>query len=110
MTDPINGATNPKAIPGATMRSCLLVTNNGPAAAGTIVATDTLPTGVTYVAGSMRSGATCATAATVEDDDNTGADESDPVGASYSSGTLITVSATLANAATMALTFDVIIP
>ena len=110
VSDPVNGTTNPKAIPGATMRYCLLVTNNGPAAAGSIVATDTLPAGVSYVAGSMRSGATCATAATVEDDDNTGADESDPVGASYSSGTLITVTATLANAATLALTFDVVIP
>lgn len=110
VSDPINGITNQKAIPGATMRYCLLVTNNGPAAAGTIIATDTLPTEVTYVAGSMRSGTTCATAATVEDDNNAGADENDPIGASYSSGTLITVSATLANAATMALTFDVIIP
>ncbi len=109
VSDPVNGTTNPKAIPGATVRYCILVANTGPAAAGTIVATDSLPANVAFVPGSMRSGTSCAGAATVEDDDNGGGDESDPVGASYASGTLITVTATLPNAASIALTFDVVV-
>lgn len=106
ISDPVNGVTNPKAIPGATVRYCLLVTNSGPASAGAIIVTDALPATVSFVAGSMKSGLSCAAAATVEDDNNTGADESDPFGASYAGGTLIAITATLANAATMALTFD----
>ncbi len=107
ISDPVNGATNPKMIPGATVRYCLLVTNGGPATAGAIVVTDTIPANLAFVAGSMRSGTACGAAATVEDDNNTGADESDPFGASYSGGTLIALTATLANAAVMALIFDV---
>ncbi len=106
ISDPLNGTTNPKFIPGATVRYCVLITNNGPATATAITATDPLPGTVTFVPGSMRSGTACATAATVEDDNNTGADESDPVGASFSSNTVVGVQATLANAATIALTFD----
>ncbi len=106
ISDPVNGVTNPKAIPGATVRYCLLVSNGGPASAGAIIVTDALPANVTFVAGSMKSGTSCAAATTVEDDDNSGADEGDPYGSSYSGGTLIAITTTLANAATMALTFD----
>jgi uncharacterized repeat protein (TIGR01451 family) len=110
VSDPVNGtltATNfPKFIPGAKVRYCLLVTNSGPATAANIIMSDSLPTTLTYDPGSMKSGSSCATAATVEDDDNTGSDEADPFGSSYSAGSIITITTTLANAAVMALVFD----
>lgn len=109
LSDPVNGTTNPKMIPGATLSYCILVSNAGPATATTIIATDTLPTQTSFVAGSMRSGTTCAGATTVEDDNNSGADESDPLGASYSAGTIIMLTSSLASGAAMALIFSTII-
>lgn len=109
LNDPVNGATNPKMIPGATIQYCILVSNAGPATATTVVATDTLPIQMSYVAGTMRSGATCAGAATVEDDNNSGTDESDPVGASFSSGTVIMLTSSLSSGAAMALLFNALI-
>jgi uncharacterized repeat protein (TIGR01451 family) len=106
VSDPFS-ASNPKMIPGAIVRYCILITNNGPATASSIIATDAVPSNLVFVPGSMKSGAACLTAATVEDDNNAGADESDPIGASFSGTTLITVNASMANGATMALTFDV---
>jgi subtilisin-like proprotein convertase family protein len=116
LSDPVNGTTNPKALPGAVMQFCLLATNNGIAVAphATLAITslsvpDAIPGGVTYVPGSMLSGSTCETAATPEDDDNTGADETDPIGMSIS-GTSITGTATsLAPGETMAMVFNVTI-
>ena len=93
-TDGISGA-NPKSIPGATVRYCITITNAGPGIATTINANDIIPTRLTYVAGSMLSGATCTTAATVEDDNAAGADETDPIGASFSAGTVNVTRATM---------------
>lgn len=47
VTDPVNGVTNPKAIPGAILRYTVGVTNqgNGSPAADSIVITDPLPAG-----------------------------------------------------------------
>ncbi len=42
VSDPVNGATNPKAIPGAAMRYCILVTNNGSGTATGIAVADPL--------------------------------------------------------------------
>lgn len=47
VSDPFNGTTNPKAIPGAVIEYCLAVENTGSVTAGNIVLTDNLP--VTYV-------------------------------------------------------------
>ncbi len=73
VSDPINGTTNPKAIPGAVIEYCIAVTNAaGGAAASSITITDgfnatyapaaanSLQGNVTYVAGSARIGATVA--------------------------------------------------
>lgn len=109
ISDPVNGTTNQKAIPGATVRYCLLITNNGPLAATNIIVSDGLPPTINFVAGSMRSGTSCAGAATVEDDNNTGVDESDPFGASFAAGSVITITSAIANGAVMALIFDVIV-
>jgi uncharacterized repeat protein (TIGR01451 family) len=75
LSDPTNGVTNPKAIPGAIIRYCILIANAGPAAATGLSIADPLPSGITYAAGTMKSGTGCATATTAEDDDNIGADE-----------------------------------
>jgi len=52
ISDPLNGLTNPKMIPGATVEYCITVTNAaGGATATGVVVTDTLPTETTYDAG-----------------------------------------------------------
>lgn len=106
VSDPVNGTTDPKAIPGAIMRYCLLVSNAGPATATVISITDPLPANLTYVAGSIRSGTSCAGATTVEDDNAAGADESDPFGAAWSGTVVTATAASLANGTAMAIRFD----
>jgi uncharacterized repeat protein (TIGR01451 family) len=106
ITDPTNGATNPKPIPGATIRYCILVANAGPATASFVTITDPLPADITYSPGTMKSGAACATAAIVEDEDTSGADETDPVGASVTATTITIVQAALAASGAIALTFE----
>lgn len=109
LNDPVNGTTNPKMIPGATIQYCILVSNGGPATATTVIATDSLPTQLSYVAGSMRSGTSCGGATTVEDDDNSGADDTDTVGASFASGTVVMLTSALSSGAAMALLFNALI-
>lgn len=105
LSDPVN-ASNPKAIPGAVLRYCILVTNPGTLAGTNIAATDLLPAGITYAPGTARSGPACATATTLEDDDAVGADESDPHGVSFLTGTLTASATTLAPGASFAIVFD----
>ena len=105
VSDPTNGTTNPKAIPGAVMRYCLLVTNNGSGTATGIAIADAIPATMTYTTASLRSGASCAGATTVEDDNAAGADESDPFGAAFAGTTVTATTATLAPAAAMAIAF-----
>ena len=107
ISDPTNGTTDPKAIPGATMRYCILVTNNGSGTATGIAIADPLPASTTYVVGSLRSGTNCVGATTVEDDNASGADESDPFGASIAATTVAATTPTLLPANAMAIAFDV---
>lgn len=109
VSDPSNGTTNPKSIPGATMRYCILVTNNGSGTATGINVADPLPPGTTFVPGSLRSGTSCAGATTVEDDNAAGADESDPFGASITGTTVAATTPTLAPSTALAVAFDVTI-
>jgi uncharacterized repeat protein (TIGR01451 family) len=53
ISDPINGTTNPKAIPGAVVEYTIRLVNTGSASATNVTVTDTLPTDTTYVAGSL---------------------------------------------------------
>jgi uncharacterized repeat protein (TIGR01451 family) len=109
ISDPVS-AINPKAIPGAVVRYCVLITNNGTAATApstNVVINDPLPANSSYVPGSLLSGTTCAGAVTPEDDDNAGADESDPFGASISGATLSGTAVSLAAAGTFAIAFRV---
>src|SRR3546814_5443559 len=71
VSDPVNGTTNAKAIPGARMRYCILVTNNGSGTATGIAIADPLPAGTSFVPGSLRSGASCAGAATARSEEHT---------------------------------------
>ncbi|MGH6652467.1 MAG: proprotein convertase P-domain-containing protein [Sphingopyxis sp.] len=105
VSDPVNGTTNPKAIPGAVMRYCLLVTNMGSATATGIAITDAIPATMTYTPASLRSGTSCAGATTVEDDNAAGADESDPFGAAFAGTTVSATTATLAPTGAMAIAF-----
>ncbi|QTD57076.1 DUF11 domain-containing protein [Parasphingorhabdus cellanae] len=107
ISDPVNGTSDPKSIPGATIQYCILISNAGSATASSISATDTIPSNVTYTAASMQSGSNCGSAATAEDDDATGADESDPFGASVSGAVLTATAASLGPAEGYALTFQV---
>ena len=109
VSDPVNGTADPKAIPGARMRYCILVTNNGSGTATGINLADPLPAGTSFVPGSLRSGTSCAGAATAEDDNASGADEGDPFGASITGATVAATTATLLPAAAMAITFEVTI-
>ena len=108
ISDGVN-ATNPKAIPGAMLRYCILATNVGQTTAEAISALDTIPGDVTFVSGSMRSGTSCATATTIEDDDDVGGDESNPFGMSISGTTITGVTATLLPGATFAMVFDTLV-
>ncbi len=94
-----------KAIPGAQVTYCVTIGNTGTAAAGTVTATDSLPATLTFVPGSIASGADCASAATAEDDNTAGSDESDPIGASYSAGTVTIVRPSLPLATSFAVTY-----
>lgn len=106
VSDPVNGTTNAKAMPGALVRYCITVANTGTVSATTVIATDTLPGDVTFAANSLRTGTSCASATTVEDDNGSGGDESDPYGASHSAGTVIGIAANLPDGQTFAFQFD----
>lgn len=108
VSDGVSGA-NPKAIPGAEIRYCVLVTNIGTVPTTAVVPTDTLPTIETFVANSMRSGTTCAGATSVEDANNSGGDESDPFGMSIAGTTISGSAPTLAAGASFAMVFNVIV-
>lgn len=106
VNDPQNGTTGPKAIPGATIRYCITITNPDSGTASNIIVGDAIPSNMTFVPGSIRSGTTCASAATVEDDDAIGTDENDPNGASVSGTNLTATAATIGPNSTRAFTFD----
>lgn len=102
-------ATNPVAIPGATIRYCILTTNIGQTTAQSVVATDPLPSHVSYLAGSMLSGTSCAGATTPEDDNNAGADESDPHGISIAGTTVTGITASLDPGSAFAVVFEAVV-
>lgn len=53
ISDPVNGVTNPKAIPGARIRYTITIANSGAAAATFVVLTDPIPANTTFVASSI---------------------------------------------------------
>ena len=51
--DPVNGTTNPKAIPGATVEYCVIIANAGLTDATAVTITDAIPTNTDYVTGTV---------------------------------------------------------
>jgi hypothetical protein len=103
ISDPFNGTTNPKMIPGAVVEYCIAVTNaagGSPATGVTIndsLATASLNTTVAFVPGSIRLGSNCTYASGV-------------AGGSYNTGTKLVSSgaiASLAAGATTTMMFQV---
>ncbi len=78
ISDPFNGAVDPKAIPGAVIEYCVDINNTGASQADAIVMTDAIPANTTYQAGTIRVGVAgvgtgCASGTgTAEDDDAAG--------------------------------------
>lgn len=78
ISDPLHGAISPLPIPGATLEFTITVSNAaGSGAATSLNVTDAIPPNATYVAGSLKVNGVA------EDDDNTGADETDPDGGDF---------------------------
>jgi uncharacterized repeat protein (TIGR01451 family) len=102
-------ATNPKAISGATMRYCILVSNAGSATATNVGIGDQIPSNMTYVANSILTGANCGSAATAEDDDASDAGESDAYTASFAGGTVNANAALLGPGVSFAIAFNAVI-
>lgn len=104
ISDPANGTTNPKAIPGATVRYTVTATNSGTTNATSVVISDQIPANTTYVPGSIRLNGTAQT------DANDGTDASN---FNVTSVNTVTVGAgtlgTSGAAATATITFDVVI-
>lgn len=93
ISDPYNLLVNPKAIPGAVIEYCMTISNAGPGIATTVVLNDNLPANTTYVAnsltvGGLGVGGQCVLNGTIEDDNATGADESDLYGGSFDGTTV----------------------
>jgi uncharacterized repeat protein (TIGR01451 family) len=93
ISDPHNGTTNPKAIPGAVLEYCIQVRNSGSQAASSVVLTDVIPTNTTFVSNSIYTGGTapggvCAADGALEDNDTDNGDESDPNGGSFTGNTV----------------------
>jgi uncharacterized repeat protein (TIGR01451 family) len=105
LADGVSGS-NPKAIPGSTIRYCITIANAGSATTTNVTATDTIPGDVTYDLNSMASGATCGTATTPEDDDASDAGETDPFRMSISGTTITGTAASLAPNASFAMVFN----
>ncbi len=55
-TDPFNGASNPKAIPGSTVEYSLVLTNTGAISAAGVAIADPLPANTTFVSNAYSAG------------------------------------------------------
>lgn len=95
------GSNEPKRIPGAVVHYRIAVTNSGGASATSLVISDLLNTNTTYLAGSFF------VDAVAEDDNSTGADESDPNGANYTGTTATGSIGSLAASSTKNMDFRV---
>jgi uncharacterized repeat protein (TIGR01451 family) len=89
-------ASNPKSMPGSTIRYCILISNIWAATATNVILADPLPSQTTYVASTLSSGTTCANATTIP-----------AAGASITGSTINATIASLAPGASYALTFNV---
>jgi uncharacterized repeat protein (TIGR01451 family) len=102
-------AANPKAISGATMRYCILVSNAGSATATNVVVSDAMPANTTYVPASTYTGANCNSTNIFEDDDASDTGEADPYTASIAGSTLTVNAASLGPSVSFAVAFNAVI-
>jgi uncharacterized repeat protein (TIGR01451 family) len=100
ISDPFNGGANPKAIPGATIRYTITVTNTGSEVATDIVLVDATPANTTYAAGTI----TVDGAARTDINDGDGSD----YGATNAGSVTATIP-TIGVAGSAVVTFDVTI-
>lgn len=98
VSDPFNGTTNPKMIPGAVIQYCIAVANAaGGADATTVAISDSVPAQLTYIASSIRINGTV----------TSGVCNADGVaGGAYSAPTVSGTIATVAAGATRTLIFQ----
>lgn len=97
------------AIPGARLRYCITVQNNGSATASNVSANDPIPPSLVYVAGSMRSGPTCADAVTVQADNAADNNPANPVQTSFAGNQVSFTVATLAASQSAVVTFEAVL-
>ncbi len=95
ISDPFNGASNPKAIPGARVRYSIVVTNSGATAATAVVLTDGIPTNTSYVVNTITLNGVAKT------------DAADADQATFAANTVTVNIGALAAAGTATVTFDV---
>jgi uncharacterized repeat protein (TIGR01451 family) len=55
LSDPFNGTSNPKPVPGAVIEYCIVMQNSGSVSATGLIVTDTVPAHTTFVSGSIKS-------------------------------------------------------
>lgn len=100
-SDPSNGTTDPKAIPGATLRYSITVTVTGSGTALNVFITDPIPANTTYTAGTLKLNGTLLS-------DTSGNDAGDVGGTTAGTVTVSLGNLTSASAA-QTITFDVTI-
>ena len=93
VSNPIEGTTNPKLIPGATVQYCITLINSWARSATSVSISDSIPAQASYVSGSALSGTDCASASSAAS------------GLSYSAPVLTQNAMTLNAGASYALTF-----
>ena len=91
ISDPVNGTTNPRSVPGAVIEYCIVMENSGSASATTLEISDNVPTYTTFVSGSIRSNGSvtsgaCNADGAVEDDDASDGGEVDTATGSFVAG------------------------
>lgn len=91
ISDPVNGTSNPRSVPGAVVEYCIIMANSGSVSATSLTVTDTAPAHMTFISGSIRSQGTvtsgvCNADGALEDDDASDGGESDGATGSFAGG------------------------
>lgn len=110
ISDPFNGTTNPKRIPGATVEYCVVATNTGTGTANSAVISDNLASvvGVTYLPGSIYSSVTVSSG-TCNSDGTLQTDAVDGDQSNFGSNTVTSNLGTIAGGSSAAIRFRVTI-
>ncbi|GAA4038031.1 hypothetical protein GCM10022281_18400 [Sphingomonas rosea] len=110
ISDPFNGTTNPKRIPGATVEYCIVATNTGAGAANNAIISDSLAsvTGVTYQPNSIYTGVTVSSG-TCNADGTLQTDAVDGDQSNFGSNTVTSNLGTISGGASSAIRFRVTI-